>query len=282
MAKKAKTAKAGKKEGNTIISREVQGKYWAFTWNNYEDNDLAKMVDIFNRCEIEYSIGKEIAPTTGTRHLQGFISCKKEIRATEKFRKIFGDKIHWEKTNGSKEQNIQYTTKEGDFITNIRSIKDAIKINGAYPWQQDVINIVAEEPNDRSIYWFWETTGNKGKTELARHLYLKYGNKMIYVNGKAGDVKCAIAAMNTKPEIVIFGIPRTSQEYMSYSALEEIKDGIFFSGKYESGMVVYPTPHVIVLANFAPEKSKLSADRWKVFNIRGEEEEEEIILEDFL
>ncbi len=54
------------------------------------------------------------------------------------------------------------------------------------------------------------------------------------------------------------------EDYVSYQALEEIKDGIFFSGKYEGGMKIFNSPHVICFANFSPAEHKLSGDRWVV------------------
>ena len=27
-------------------------------------------------------------------------------------------------------------------------------------WQQDIIKIIEAEPDDRKVYWFWETVGN--------------------------------------------------------------------------------------------------------------------------
>lgn len=64
---------------------------------------------------------------------------------------------------------------------------------------------------------------------------------------------------------MLFGIPRTcTAEYVSYSALEELKDGIFFSGKYESSMVMTNNLHIFVFANFEPDRSKLSKDRWEI------------------
>lgn len=64
--------------------------------------------------------------------------------------------------------------------------------------------------------------------------------------------------------MAIFDYTRSQEEYISYEALEAVKNGIFYNNKYESGMVVYNTPHVIVLSNFRPDLSKLSADRWRI------------------
>jgi hypothetical protein len=52
--------------------------------------------------------------------------------------------------------------------------------------------------------------------------------------------------------------------------MENVKDGLFFSTKYESGMVRYNPPHVIVFANVPPDVTKMSADRWVIKEIGPE------------
>jgi hypothetical protein len=94
---------------------------------------------------------------------------------------------------------------------------------------------------------------------------------IIYVNGKAADIKAGIVSHIESGKYVkagIFGFPRTvTAEYVSYAALEEVKDGIFYSGKYESRMCMYNPPHIIVMANFPPDTSKMSKDRWVIKNL---------------
>jgi hypothetical protein len=69
------------------------------------------------------------------------------------------------------------------------------------------------------------------------------------------------------PTSVIIDIPRSRLDYVSYTAIEEIKNGCFFSTKYESDMVVFNSPHIICFANAYPETSQMSADRWKIYEI---------------
>ena len=53
-----------------------------------------------------------------------------------------------------------------------------------------------------------------------------------------------------------------------YSALEAITDGTAISGKYQSEVVRFKTPNVvIVFSNVDPDVMQLSRDRWQIFNI---------------
>jgi hypothetical protein len=133
------------------------------------------------------------------------------------------------------------------------------------PWQQKVIDLIVQPPDNRSIHWFFDPVGKMGKTVLAKHICCNYN--AIFVQGKAADIKSAIAVMEKKPRIVLFGLPRSSEDFVSYDAIESCKDGIFFSGKYESGMCVFAPPHILIFANFKPDLSKLSSDRWNVIEL---------------
>ena len=46
----------------------------------------------------------------------------------------------------------------------------------------------------------------------------------------------------------------------NYEALESLKNGAMFSPKYESKSKVYDMPHVIVFANWQPDRIGLSID----------------------
>ena len=64
--------------------------------------------------------------------------------------------------------------------------------------------------------------------------------------------------------IVLFDLSPSQEDRFNYEVLESIKNGLMFSSSYESRMKVFAIPHVIVFANWAPDESKLSADRWNV------------------
>lgn len=77
--------------------------------------------------------------------------------------------------------------------------------------------------------------------------------------------------MKTAPTICLFDIPRTSEKFMNYGTLEQIKNGLFFSGKYESRMFMMDNVHEFVFANFAPPKGVVSDDRWVTTDLNSYE-----------
>ena len=58
-------------------------------------------------------------------------------------------------------------------------------------------------------------------------------------------------------------------EYVNcYRILEDIKDGVITSSKYDNDIIKVNTPNiVIVFSNVRPNKEKLSKDRWMIIDI---------------
>ena len=135
-----------------------------------------------------------------------------------------------------------------------------------------ILKLLEETPDDRTINWYWEETGNVGKSSLVKHIYLKYKDEVAIANGKGNDVRNQInnhvnlAKNNIK--IAILDISRTSEEFVSYEVIEQIKNGLMYSGKYEGGVCCFNSPHVIVFANFGPKTESLSEDRWNIVEIK--------------
>lgn len=86
---------------------------FCFTWNNYTDADYTKCTAfIAEYCKYGI-VGKELAPNTGTMHLQGFCNLTKPMRFST-IKKCLANSIHIEKAVGSDEQNQEYCSKAGD------------------------------------------------------------------------------------------------------------------------------------------------------------------------
>jgi len=260
-----------KGEGNTITSPSPKkpqispAKFWCFTLNNYTDKDISDCSSKFSlvckSCIFSREIGEQ-----GTPHLQGFCEFKIKCRPISHG---LTERIKWIKCKGNKEQNIDYCSKDSDIAFSIGIPKPIVRVtsNLLRRDQLDIANIFLEDEHPlygRKIYWFWESKGGWGKSMLATYMIDQMN--ATEVSGKGADVLCGISKLiedqGECPPIVIYDIPRCQTDYVSYMSIEKLKDGKFFSGKYESGMVRYNRPHIICFANEPPREELLSKDRW--------------------
>lgn len=237
---------------------------YSFTWNNYPPN----YEEIINGTGGTSVYQLEEAPETGKLHVQGCIKFKNP-RSFKALQDTFvGAHIEICKNWIA---SVNYCSKEAT-----RAQIGPLVGKELYPWQAEIMDIIEEIPNDRSIHWYWEEDGCVGKTTLAKHICLNRKDA-IYLTGKAADMKYGIMSMKVKPKVVILDFSRSQEEYISYQGIEEIKNGIFFNTKYESGMCIFDCPHVICFSNFPPQIEKLSLDRWLISRI-GEQKIEVLPL----
>lgn len=243
--------------------REKRGnlaKHWVFTWFKYPDDALVTMVTWFQG--MEWRAGKEVCPSTGTPHLQGMVWSKTRFRP---FEKPWDKKIHWEIARGDKEANLKYVMKDGDSHGNI-DLPEEIDCPSMYGWQTVVINSIVDRPVDkRAIWFFWSTNGALGKSSLVR--WLAINREALVVSGKGADIKYMCTTRKKPPKLIVFDVPREAFDYISWTAVEEVKNGVFCSPKYESTMMIMNHPTVLLLANFHPPEGVLSADRWRIANV---------------
>lgn len=248
--------------GNTISPPSSQispAIRWCFTLNNYTDFEYSSIVYIFEAKARLFIIGDEVGDS-GTPHLQGYVEFKQKCRPLGLFS---FKRIHWEKSKGSKEENIAYCSKQ-KVLASFGLPKPIKVIDNLYKWQQDIEDIILQEPDDRKVYWFWEENGNVGKSAFIKYCCVKH--KVAFCcGGKYADIMNLI--FNTdmdKVNCVMFDIPRCSNGCISYSSIESIKNGLVCNTKYETGFKVFNSPHVIVFANHHPDTEMLSDDRWVI------------------
>jgi len=136
------------------------------------------------------------------------------------------------------------------------SVTKISSFSSRFPYQQQLLDLIEAPADPRKIYWVYDGVGNHGKTYLAT--YLVDQKNAYYTNGgKAVDLTYGYDGQ----PIVIFDYVRDSAEYVNYGVIEQLKNGILFSPKYESGLKRFNTPHVFVFSNFRPAADKFSVDR---------------------
>lgn len=215
------------------------------------------------RFELKYLFADEVGESGDTPHLQGYIESKTPVRWSG-FR--LNPKIHWEKRKGTSAQNRTYCTKERRQLWTNMKLPKAIWQPELYGWQSDLKHrYFDQEPIHRKIIWVWSWSGSRGKSSMVRHMAM---NGALVCGGKASDMKYMIVKVHEKtgeyPEHVVFDVPRSQRNFLSYQGIEEIKNGVFASTKYESEMVVMNQPNVYIFANFPPDlnNDQMSADRF--------------------
>ena len=278
---------------------------------------------------IYYIFGKEIAPTTGTRHLQGYVEFRKLMTYTQIKRALKNNSIHIEGRRGTQEQAIAYCKKEdpepfiygepkkngrpkgskttqineelsevvdmlnaGDSVQEImvkepafyyryksyiedydHNIKDKQQKEELSNWaetvvlnprQRELIDAI-ENQNDRQITWIFDPIGNTGKSFWSKYMIVKY-KAIRFTNAKTADLAYAY---NGEP-IVIIDLSRSTRDRVNYGAIEDLKNGMLFSGKYKSKTKIFSrAPKIIILTNVRPNLSAMSRDRWDIRDWSG-------------
>jgi len=126
-------------------------------------------------------------------------------------------------------------------------------------WQARLVQDLDSTPDDRHIMWFTDVPGAAGKSTFVRKYLSDHPSGAIVLHGKLADMAHAYNG----ERVVFFDVSRTQAEHMDhlYSFAESLKNGVFFSGKYEGGMKTFSPPHVVFFANQDPEMTKWSGDR---------------------
>lgn len=251
---------------SSTTNRDTQTIYWCLTWNNYSIGEMERLERVLQH-ECDWFIFQEEIGDQGTPHIQGTLKLKgrgKRLTAMKRFHAA----IHWEATKrivASAAYASKTETRNGKQWVYGISIPKTVKLHEPYGWQDTVMNIINNDPDERSIYWFWEPYGNVGKTTLCKYLVVKHNAQVLC--GKSTDMFHRLTKVN-EITLVVIDVPRVSSGYINYAAIEQIKNGLIYSGKYEGAQLVFDSPHVIVFANVEPDYSTLSMDRWQVYDIR--------------
>lgn len=265
---------------DTAKKQPIQRINWFFTWNNYPENYNKLLLDAFEfkngvRLAKKYvwqpEIGKE-----GTKHIQGCVSLYKKMRWTE-----FGlpKEIHWERVrnwNDCAAYCSKFETRDGTTTIYPPIItKTPLKIiENLYPWQQKIVDNITQPADNRSVNWIYDPDGNKGKTAICKYLYAKYKAIPITSNNE-NDIFYILAKLQQTGTdlnnnlILLFNFTKTKHS-INYNLLEQLKDGLGTSGKYESTICCFNSPHVWVFSNNVPCRSNMTEDRWRIWEINSD------------
>lgn len=279
MKTKNSSKSSGKKGNNRPSSRKQisPSRHWEFVLNNYTKQDI---LALDNMCSsiVPVIVGQSEIGDSGTKHLQVQISFSKKVRPINILKGVLGHaRCSFRKVRDLHKTRM-YCSKDDTYDGNWRVSRGWGRPKPLALITYDILNdyqksiadffkVCCDPRFSRDIHWFWEPKGNMGKTILST--FFCDQRDALIIGGKKADCfygvqKYIINHHDQGPEIVIIDVPRESLDYVSYSAIEKVKDGLFFSGKFDSDMVRFNRPHVIVFANEEPRVSAMSEDRWKI------------------
>lgn len=285
-------------------------RHYAFTLNNYTDNDINAISNAFESGGVEYLIfGKEVS-ATGTPHLQGHVSfikkhtavaaCRDLVQAHFSVARSVADSIEYCKKDGCvtefgtppkictspgsrNELNEFMCAVKGGMVDPKELRETHPNVMARYPrfalsyvrdnkelppipdhdlrdWQSKLVEMLAEPPNPRHIYFVIDTEGNKGKSYFASYMEKNRDACQVMKCGKRDDMAFEL---RENLDLLIVDVSRSSSEFLNYQFLEDVKDGRVFSPKYESFTKRFNSPHLVVMMNEEPDQTKLSADRYQ-------------------
>lgn len=130
-------------------------------------------------------------------------------------------------------------------------------------WQNEVIKKM-DAQNNRQILFVVDEEGGKGKSALCSHL-MSTRNVWACQGGKIADL---MHSYKRSAELALFDMARcNTPDYYPWNFMENLKSGWFCATKYDSGLVAFTPPKVVVFMNHDPPRNKLSSDRWQIYNI---------------
>lgn len=139
-----------------------------------------------------------------------------------------------------------------------------LKTHPLRDWQQDLNRTLNREPDDRTVFFVVDLKGNNGKSWFAKYYCSNHDKAVILRPTKHADMAYALP---NELRVVFLDCTRKQVEYIPYTFMEELKDGLVFSNKYESCVKRYSNVHVVVLMNQDPDMQALSQDRYEIIRL---------------
>jgi len=133
-------------------------------------------------------------------------------------------------------------------------------------WQLELEAELTTAADDRTVVFYVDKEGGKGKSFFIRWMFTKYPTKVQMLGvGKRDDLAFVI---DKSKSIFLINVPRGGMEFLQYTILEQLKDRTIYSPKYQGEMKVLASKcHVAVFCNEFPDMEKMSVDRYKVVEI---------------
>lgn len=140
-----------------------------------------------------------------------------------------------------------------------------------YPYQLELVLEATKPPSkeNRSINWLSDTQGNMGKSTICK--YLRHYHQVPTIQFASAWNMMEVISANRHRPMYVFDLTRTKPVDVKmddlYSIMEQLKTGNLqkTKGKVESWLQM--PARVWVFSNYMPDTSKLTGDRWLIWNI---------------
>jgi len=261
--------------------------FWhCFTLNKSENQTEDEFKELYSQlqedlrplCE-KFIFQLERGEQEGRLHYQGFIHLKEKRRCDTLRNLLLSDERRGLYISPCSEQGksaaARYCLKADTRIAGPWADKEIYMgqdlPSKLYTWQENIRKILLGPMEDRKIHWFWDTEGGMGKSKFSK--FMKFHHEIPKITfGKCSDLLNLVSKQPNKKGY-IFDLSRTKSREIDideiYSAIENIKNGHFVNTKYEVEEILMMPPHIVVFANYPPDTTKLSSDRWIIQELRG-------------
>lgn len=159
-----------------------------------------------------------------------------------------------------------YERKDGYYWSS-EDTKDIRKVRfGALRPNQRLVLQTVNTQNDREVDVWLDPEGCHGKTWLTLHLF-ETGQGFVVPRASTTPEKLSAyvcSAYRGEPYIII-DIPRAKKpDKALYEAIEELKDGLVFDGRYSGHARNIRGAKIIIFTNTPLDLKQLSKDRWRL------------------
>lgn len=246
----------------------TEPKWWDFTAKD-EGTTPQEVIDLCESLNCDrYAFGREVGEG-GYEHYQGRLVLKvgKDLKTLANWNKEHGVSWHWSPTHV---RDFTYVEKEGLFYRSWEKNLSRYSLLSLRPWQGEVIASIKGQDN-RCVDVILDGDGGIGKTTLAKYMV---ANHMATYVPPFNDAQDYMAFAMAKPsDCYIIDLPRaedTKKARGLWSAVEQIKNGYVYDKRYNFRDAWIGEPKVLVFTNELPDKTSLSADRWRLYYVMDE------------
>jgi len=254
----------------------------------YDVGDRLTIIDQLNKWCRKWVFQLERGELNGRLHFQGRFMLKEKMRKDTLLNKWVDTPLHratiLPTTNANKD-NEYYQTKIETRVKGPWSDRDQCLFVEPYirelqlsVWQSNMVQKVCVADR-RAIHVLFDMGGHTGKSDLCRWLEAFRGAVLLEPTLKEPrDIMRMVMNTRTAPpsEIVtyVFDLPRAmdkSRMTNLWLTIETIKNGSAYDDRYSFRRIRFMPPNILVMTNKLPDMSELSADRWHIWVIQGDQ-----------